>query len=204
MNEPRSTDAILGGNSRSSSDAVLGGIEGARQRWASAKTPDERWAAITELRKYDPEEARLATQKLFSISLSFPEIQSTVLAIEKAQKALQDIASSPKFQAQIAQVNESFIQGGVALAESFVRVLKNVSLPTASYVNSTELTEIRSPIAILKEQHDEFIANLHNATTTNSQQQDDIKPDVQKAKKQKSPYLQGVEKIISKGKQKRF
>lgn len=51
--KPDAGSAVLGGNNRVDA-AVLGGIEGARQRLRQAKTPEESLAAIEELVKYDP------------------------------------------------------------------------------------------------------------------------------------------------------
>lgn len=67
--KPQNNDVVMG-SGMSVNAAVLGGIEGARHRLAQARTTEEFFLAIQELRKYDLGEARIASHSLIKMTLN--------------------------------------------------------------------------------------------------------------------------------------
>ena len=120
MQEPTDTDAVLGGKIAQSSDAVLGGIQGARRRLELAQTFSDRHKAIQALAKYSPEEARLATQQLLTIK--FRPIGNT--------------AWSQADQDQLRQANENAVKGFMALGQLIGQAFTNVQPQISQALNN--------------------------------------------------------------------
>jgi hypothetical protein len=184
MQQPANTDVVLGGSSPQSFNAVLGGIEGARQRLKSAKTFKEKSQAIQELKSYSPEEARVATQQLFNITLNIsPE---ALHATNEAMRSLASLAASQEIQDRIHQSNDEMIQGFQALGRSLVQGFANVQPPIAELINNLSAFSAAIPEEAL-----EALSEIESPPAQTKKPQ---------AKNQKSDYLQGVEKLIGKGK----
>jgi hypothetical protein len=188
MQQPISSDVVLGGKTPQSSTAVLGGIEGARQRVKSAKTFKEKSQAIQELRAYSPEEARVATQHLLKFTLNIsPE---AIHATNQAMRSLANLAASQEVQDRIIQYNNEMARGFQVLGRSLVNALANVQPPVAELINNLAAFSATIP--------EEALEALHEIEST------PVPAKKPKTKNQKSAYLQGVEKLIGKRKPRRF
>jgi hypothetical protein len=216
-NQPTQYDAVLGGNNQTTA-AVLGGIEGARQRFHKAKEFRQRYAAWLEIAKYDSAEAeRLSNQLIrLNINIDGAGVQKINDAIASVQQAAVNIASTiaPTFKIAIDAVHRQFAQTQIsAINQNLYRL--EVDLEKVTFASpQPSLEEMAQKLTGYAQTErlsaDGYVSWRSNSFTVRDAQTEAERKREEELKKKhlakfsQHSYLGGVERVIEKKRKRKY